>query len=269
MLQKANIGGVELEYEVHGSGEPVVLIHGSVVADSYVPMLSEAVLSRYRMVRYRRRGFGNSTHPASIISISDQANDCHALMRHLNLSRAHVAGHSYGGVIALQLAMEHPTAVHSLALLEPALVGIVPDSAQLMGGMGPVVETYQKGDQRGALEGFLAWVAGPDWRRSFDAIPGSFEMALADTDNFFRVEMPALGEWRFTREDAQRLRAPVLAVLGADSAPIFHAVQQLVQAWMPKAKPVTIAGVNHMLQAVQPRALAETLANFWSSCPLR
>jgi pimeloyl-ACP methyl ester carboxylesterase len=137
-----------------------------------------------------------------------------------------------------------------------------------MSATAPVVETYQKGDKRAALEMFLLWVAGPDWQRFFDALPGSFEMALADTDNFFRVEMPALSEWRFTRDNADRIRQPILAILGAESAPVFAQIQKLVQAWFPQAKPVTIPRANHMLQAVEPRALAETLAGFWNSAPM-
>lgn len=269
MLEKISLDGVQLEFEVRGSGEPVILIHGSIVADSYVPMLPEPSLARYKLVRYRRRGFGNSTHPDSPISIRDQANDCLALMRELKIATAHIAGHSYGGVIALQLALDHPEVVHSLALLEPALVGVIPNSAEFMAGMAPVVKTYQQGDKRGAVEAFLSSVAGPDYRGMFDGLPGSFEMALADGDNFFRVELPAIGEWRFTRDDAKRIRHPVLAILGAASAPVFHDIHKLVQAWMPQAKPVTVPKANHMLQTIEPRAVAEVLASFWASCPLR
>ena len=268
MLKKVTIEGYQLEYEVHGAGEPAVLIHGSVLADTYLPMLSEPSLSGFKLVRYRRRGFGNSTHPVSIISIGDQAHDCWALMRELNIARAHIAGHSYGGIIALQLALDYPEAVHSLALLEPALVGVVPNAAEFVSELAPVIETHQKGDRQGALEGFFLQVAGSDWRRSFDALPGSLEMALADIDNLFHVEIPAMGQWRFTRDDAGRIHQPILAVVGGESAPIFHEIHELVQSWFPRAKPVTIPGSNHMLQVVEPRALAEVLANFWKNLPM-
>jgi pimeloyl-ACP methyl ester carboxylesterase len=267
MLDKLNLEDVELEYEVHGTGEPVVLIHGSVVADTYLPMLSEPALSRYKLLRYRRRGFGNSTHPTSVISIRDQANDCLRLLRKLSIPRAHVVGHSYGGVIALQLALDHPEAVHSLAVLEPALVGIIPNSAQFS-ALEPVVETYQNRHKQAALEAFLQLVAGPNWREWFDRLPGSFEMALADADNFFRVELPALSEWQFTPDDASRIHQPMLAVLGAESAPVFPEIQKLVLSWFPQARPVTIPRANHMLQASEPRAVAEALADFWNKVPM-
>jgi len=269
MLKKVAIDGYQLEYEVQGAGEPAVLIHGSVIADTYLPMLSEPSLGGFKLVRYRRRGFGNSTHPASIISINDQANDCRNLMSELNIARAHIVGHSYGGVIALQLALDHPEFVHSLALLEPALVRFVPNAAEFMGALLPVIETHEKGERRGALEGFFLEVAGPHWRKSFDALPGSLEMALADIDNLFRVEIPAMGEWRFTRDDAGRIHQPILAVVGGQSAPIFHEIQELAQSWFPHGTPVTVPRTNHMLQAVDPRALAEVLASFWKKLPIR
>ena len=268
-MEKATLGGVQLEYETHGSGEPVILIHGSVVADSYALMMRKPALGRYQLVRYRRRGFGGSTHPASAVSIGEQAADCLALMNYLKIPRAHVAGHSYGGVIALQLALEHADAVHSLALLEPALVGLIPNGAAFSQEMRPVMKQYSEGDKPGALGAFLGAVAGPDFRKIVDQVPGAYELALADADNFFRVEMPAIGEWRFSREDAQRIRQPVLALLGADSAPVFHEIHTLVQSWFAQAHPVAIAGVNHMLQMIDPRAIAEALGNFFASCPMR
>jgi pimeloyl-ACP methyl ester carboxylesterase len=269
MLKNVTIEDYQLEYEAHGAGEPAVLIHGSVVADTYLPMFSEPSLSSFKLVRYRRRGFGSSTHPASMISIRDQATDCWALMRELNIARAHIAGHSYGGVIALQLALDRPEAVCSLALLEPALVGVVPNAAEVMGEMAPVIATYEKGDRRRALEEFFLQIAGPDWLKSFDALPGGLEMALADIDNLFRVEIPAMGQWQFTRHDANRIHQPILAVLGGESAPVFHEIHKLVQSWFPQAIPVTIPRTNHMLQAVEPRALAEVLAGFWKNMPRR
>ena len=153
-MLKAELGAVQLEYETHGSGEPVVLIHGSVVADAHAPLLAEPALAGFRLVRYRRRGFGGSTHTEPPVTIRQQAEDCVALMRRLGVARAHLVGHSYGGVIALQLAHDHPEMVSSLALLEPALVGIIPNAA-FMEEMAPIVKRYADGDKRGALDDFL------------------------------------------------------------------------------------------------------------------
>jgi pimeloyl-ACP methyl ester carboxylesterase len=190
-------------------------------------------------------------------------------MNYLGISRAHVAGHSYGGLIALQLALDHADAVHSLALLEPALVGPIPGAAALSQELRLAMKQYSEGDKAGALGAFLGTVAGPNFRKILDRVPGAYELALADADNFFRVELPAFGEWRFSREDAHRIHQPVLALLGADSAPVFHEIQTLVLSWFVQAHPVTVAGVNHMLQMIDPRAVAEALGTFFASCPMR
>jgi pimeloyl-ACP methyl ester carboxylesterase len=109
-----------LEYEVHGRGEPVLLIHGSHVADGFLPLAREAALTdRYRLIRYHRRGFAGSDRASAPFGIDGQAGDARALLQELDVGRAHVVGHSYGAVIALQLAVQAPSAVRSLALLEP------------------------------------------------------------------------------------------------------------------------------------------------------
>jgi pimeloyl-ACP methyl ester carboxylesterase len=71
-MKRASLdGGVEVEYEVEGSGEPVFLIHGSLLADGLSLLRRDSVLQRrYRLVSYNRQGFAGSTHPNKPISIS-------------------------------------------------------------------------------------------------------------------------------------------------------------------------------------------------------
>ena len=118
-----------LEYETSGDGEAVLLIHGALIADSFLPLTREAALAdRYRLIRYRRRGHGGSDPMPVGCSIEQQAQDALALLTHLGVARAHVIGHSGGGVIAVQLAIEAPSLVHSLVLLEPILA-VRPDTS--------------------------------------------------------------------------------------------------------------------------------------------
>src|SRR5262245_10132488 len=153
-MNRAQIGGNTFEYEVRGAGEPVVLVHGSHIADAFVPLLAEPVLTdRYQLLLYHRRGFAGSTHPAGPLSIAQQAVDCRAVMQYLGVPCAHIVGHSYGGAIALQLALDAPEVVHSLALLEPALL-MVPSAQQFMEAMGPVFQLYEAGNKTGAVDGF-------------------------------------------------------------------------------------------------------------------
>lgn len=271
-MNRAQIDGRALEYEVRGTGEPVVLVHGAHIADAFAPLLAEPVLTeRYRLILYHRRGFAGSTHPNGPLSIAQQATDCHALMQHVGVRCAHVVGHSYGGAIALQLALDAPEAVHSLALLEPALL-TVPSAPQFLEALGPVLQMYEAGNKTGAVDSFLRAVVGSEYRSVLDRVlPGAFAQAVADADTFFRIELPALEQWSFTQANAGRITQPVLAVLGADSHTVWPGwveVHQLVQAWLPQAEAFVLEGATHGLQIIDPKGMAAGLAGFFARHPV-
>src|SRR5919201_4673753 len=260
-MQRARVSDVELEFEVQGSGEPVVLIHGSNVAAEFLPLLREPALSDDTLISYHRRGMAGSsrTGPASI---QQQAADCAGLLAQLGVQAAHVVGRSYGGPIALQLALDAPALVHTLALLEPALF-MVPSGAAFFEQLAPVAERYQRGDPAAAVELFLQGVGRPNARESVErAVPGGFEQAVRDADTFFQVELPAIQAWTFTQEDARRITQPVLFVLGAESLPLFSEVRGLVHAWLPQAQDLVVPGACHFLQMGNARVLVEGLKPF-------
>src|SRR3979411_3371472 len=117
---QVDLGAVQLEVEEHGSGEPVLLIHAALLADCFSPLLAQSTLrERYRLASYHRVGCAGSSRAPPPLSIADQASHARLLLEHLGISRAHVVGHSSGGSIALQLALDAPDLVKSLALLEP------------------------------------------------------------------------------------------------------------------------------------------------------
>ena len=123
-MNRAALDGIELDYEMAGSGDPVVLVHAGVLADWFKPLMSESALSmRYRLVRYHRVGYSGSTRVTGPVSLADQARHLRALMEHLAIERAHFVGHSSSGNILLQMALDVPDLVQSLVLMEPALLG--------------------------------------------------------------------------------------------------------------------------------------------------
>lgn len=266
MIERASVDGLTLEYEVVGSGDPVVLIHGSHIADTFATLMAEPVLSEhFRLIRYRRRGFAGSSSAENPLPVSTQAADCLALLRQLGVQRAHVVGHSYGGAIALQLALDAPESVRSLSLLEPALLG-VPSGPQLLEQIERIVTTYEAGDRAGAVDAFLTAVCGKAYRTAVEsALPGAMGQAVADADTFFGVELPALGEWTFSGEDAARVKQPVLAVLGADSDTVFGEGNQLLLDWFPQAKRFVLPRAAHLLHVQNPGDMARALAGFLSN----
>jgi len=278
-MDRANIEGVELEYEIRGTGEPVVLVHAGVFAGWFKPLFEEpALTSSYRVLSYHRIGYAGSSRVAGPVSIAQQASQLRSLMRRLGIKRAHIVGHSSGGNIALQLALDAPDVVGSLALLEPALVaspsGPQKDSAAIGSSfqIGPVLQLYAAGDKAGAVDAWMRGVGGQNYRAALDrALPGAFDQAVADADTFFGQELPAVRQWSFTREDAIRIKHPVLAVLGAKStevSPLFGKRQELLLAWLPNVEAFILPDATHLLHVQNPRSMAAGLATFFARHPL-
>lgn len=162
-MKTARLDGVDLEYDVEGSGEPVLLIGTGPIADSFLPFLSEkALVERYRLIVYRQRGQARGGRGPEPVSFVEHAADAAALLAHLGVRRAHVAGHSTGASIALQLALDRPELVQTLALLEPPLTGAASAGA-FFEKAGPALAAHGGGDREGAMAGFLALVSGLDW----------------------------------------------------------------------------------------------------------
>src|SRR5256886_15627680 len=94
---KENSGSIELYYEDHGSGQPVVLIHGYPLSgrawDKQVPVLLE---HGHRVITYDRRGFGKSSQPTTGYDYDTFANDLHTLLQTLDLREVTLVGHSMG-----------------------------------------------------------------------------------------------------------------------------------------------------------------------------
>lgn len=276
-MKRVSAGGVELEYETRGSGELVVLVHAGIFADWFKPLLAEPTLTgRYRVTSYHRAGYAGSGRPAGSISIAQQAGHLRDLMRSLGIERAHLVGHSSGGNIVLQLALDAPHMVQALVLLEPALPVATSGPQRLLAtqaAMAPVFDAYRAGDKAGAVDGFLRGVSGPGYRAVLErALPGAFEQGVADADTFFTQELPAVRQWSWTREAAARIGQPALSVVGAKSlalSPIWSERHEMLLAWLPRAEALVLPDATHLLHVEHPRAVAEALAGFFARHPFR
>ena len=270
-METARVNGVELEYEVVGSGEPVLLI-SPVLADGFVPLIAEPVLARrYQLIRYHKRGWVGSTCTLGPVSVVDHARDAAALLGHLGVPRAHVAGHSSGGAVAAQLALVDPDLVETLALLELSLVA-VPSAEAFAQQISPALEAYGGGDHEGALAIFMSVVGGADWeacRAVLDErLPGAVAQAVKDADTFFGVELPALIEWEFGPERAAAIRQPVLSVVGTDTHPVWVETAAFLRSVLPEVEERTIDGVGHLLHIQDAEPVARAMAEFLARHPL-
>jgi pimeloyl-ACP methyl ester carboxylesterase len=263
---RLRVDDFELEYSSRGTGEPLLFVHGGLLTSWLDPMSREVALSaRYRMISYHRPGYGRSSLPSAPINLEDQARCGLALLHHLGVDRAHLVGHSIGGCIALQLALDAPDAVRSLALLEPPVMSAVTD----LRGMHALREAgprWQQGDARGAVDLFMKGMVDPDYQKFFeDTSPHGIQELLDGATAFFTTDQAAVQAWKFTAAHAARIKQPVLLVIGDGSArvnPIRSQVQRSLLEWLPDAHPFTLPGATHLLPLQKPAELAKALIDF-------
>lgn len=277
-MDTVSVNGVELAYEVTGDGEPILLIHGAFVCDAMKPLADR--LDDYRVIRYHRRGYGESSGGVCP-DLATHAADARALLQSLDAAPAHVIGHSYGGSTALQLAIDAPDALKSITLLEAATPGQTPNAEATGGVIGQVIAPFFEGRGEEAVDRFLHMVFGPDWREQVAQAlsPASVDQAISDADDAFAGDLGSLMSWTITGEQVADVDCPVLIVLGADTdatvnsaladmaidAPKVDAFAEMteVQAgWMPHAHVLTLPGINHALQVQDAGTVAGVIGTF-------
>jgi pimeloyl-ACP methyl ester carboxylesterase len=187
----------------------------------------------------------------------DQAADAKALLRELEISRAHFVGYSYGGGVALQLALDSPDLVGSLCLLEPS----IPSAPVYVDDIEEIVALYTCGDTEAAVDAFLRQVLGSDYRAALEEHlgPGAFDRVLADSDAGFRVEAESLATWD---ADVGQVRQPVLAVLGEETVPAAHSVHSTLKAMLPQLEELVIPGTNHAFPFTNRDVVMDEISDF-------
>jgi len=204
--------GDRLYYEVHGEGEPLLLVPGlSGVAAFWAPLVPVLAQS-YRVVLHDHRGTGRSTHARIDYSVDQMTDDVVQLMDHLGIESAHLIGHSTGGAIGQTIALDRPERLRKLVLTatwtkaDAYFRRLFEVRAACLGDSGP--EAYVRGN---------AIYMRPPWsvRDNIEAIERQEVEALANFPPpevmLSRIEAIC----RFDRSEAlHRIEAPTL-VLGA------------------------------------------------------
>ena len=120
-MPEAFINGFRMHYETHGSGQPLVMIHGGLGGGEGCAQMmehhAELLSGQFQVISYDRRAAGRSETPADGYSIPNYTEDLRSLLAHLGVTRAHILGSSAGGPIALKFALDHSDMTLSLLLI--------------------------------------------------------------------------------------------------------------------------------------------------------
>lgn len=154
----------DINYEVKGEGEPIVMIHGFALDSRVWQKQVEELSKTNKVITYDLRGFGKSSLPNGIYSHSE---DLHELLKELNIQNPKIVGHSFGGEIAVEYALKYPNEVNSLVLISPSLRGVK---------INPEFEALKKLGEAGDIEGLKKRILENPTFRDFQE--GSKEMEL-------------------------------------------------------------------------------------------
>ncbi|HZM38376.1 MAG TPA: alpha/beta hydrolase [Acidimicrobiales bacterium] len=256
------IDGTQVDYQVEGEGERVMLLHSAAFEPWYEPLAHE--LRDFAVLRFTRLPPRTESGSYTPLSLAGDAATSVQLLDHLGWESAHAVGHSYGALLALQVARDAPERVGSLALLEPAIRD-VPSATEVLASLGPAIVAYRRGETTAAVDGFLQSVAGPDYSTHLDRVlPGAFDTSIDRADLFFQAEMPVVQHWSFGPDEAQDVTQPVLNVVGELSVPRFAEGADLVQTWFPQAERYVLPRAGHLLMVQNAPDLADRLAQFFT-----
>ena len=244
----ADVNGIKLYYETHGTGRPLILLHGGLASgDTFGPNLSALAAGR-QVITVDLQGHGRTADIDRPLNAELMAGDIAALIKHLKLDRPDVMGYSLGGGVAFFVALRHPELVGKLVLVSTAIKrnAFYPEILAQQVQVGPAAAEAMK--QTPMYQLYASVAPRPeDWAR----LLGKLGDAMKDDFDFSK--------------DVAKIQATTLVVAGdADIFPPAHAVElfgllgggQRDGGWdgsgRPKSSLAILPGVTHYTMAIAP-----------------
>jgi 3-oxoadipate enol-lactonase len=253
-----DVGGGKIYYETRGNGPALVLVHDGLLHREMWDGQWEVFAKTYRVNRYDRRGYGRSDLQKQPYS---EIEDLHALLTHLRVSRASFIGSSAGGGLVVDYTLAHPQTIEKLIL-----VGAV------VGGLSFSEHFNQRNREnfRPLAERHDMTATIANWARDPYLIAGNNETArrrLRDllTQNPQNIAHP----YNFTKPPPRpalahlrEITAPTLIIVGESDIPDVHAHVGALQAGIPKAKRIVLAGTGHLPYLEKPEEFTTLALGF-------
>jgi len=255
-MPHAQVNGVSVYYEDHGSGLPLLLTHGySSTGDMWRPQV-EALSGRYRVIIWDMRGHGRTDSPGAPEAYSEALTvaDMCELLRSLRVRRAVVGGHSLGGYMSLAFHMAHPEMVRALVLCDTG-PGYRSDRARA--GWNEMAEA-----QAGALE-----------EKGLEALGRSLEVTTVRHQQRSALGLALAARGVLAQHDSRvidslaSIAVPTLVVVG-ERDKLFLAASDYMVSHIPGTRKVVVSDAGHAPNLEQPHAFNGALQTFLDSLGL-
>jgi pimeloyl-ACP methyl ester carboxylesterase len=282
-MRQIAINGTSLEYHEVGSGESLVLVHGS-ASDRRTWHLQEgAFAERFRVISYSRRYHWPNApiQDGTDYSMNEQVSDLQALIRSRDLAPVHLIGHSYGAFLCLLLAMREPSLVHTLVLAEPPVITLFvssnpkpPEILRLLvtrprtaaalikfgaKGVAPARKAFLRGDMKAGIRTFGDAVFGPG---GYDHLPEPRKAQVHDNRANVKAELLGSGFVPLEVTDLRRVEVPALLVTAENSISLFHRLTDRLGELLPRTERADIPGASHMMHEDNAAAYNHAVQSF-------
>jgi pimeloyl-ACP methyl ester carboxylesterase len=185
--------GVNYWYEIRGTGEPLLLLHGGMFTTELFGPVLTMLAEKRRVIGVHLHGHGRTALGDRPIDLVDMGRDMAVVIRGLGLNRVDVMGHSLGGGVALQLAIQHPELVRRLVLVSTPYASdgffpeLLPQQAALSGAMVDMLEGTPM------YEAYAAVAPKPeDFPRLLDAMGEQFKRPYDWSEDVKKLTMPVM-----------------------------------------------------------------------------
>jgi esterase len=243
---------VSLYYEEHGTGKPILCIHGTGSSAALWSDAAGELARRGRTILYDRRGFSRSERPEPFVTnVNQHADDAAALVDALAAGPALVIGRSQGGEIAVDLALRYPDRLRALALLEGGALSLSETFMRWDAELTQKVMAAAEADASTVAEKFVSSVLG-------DA---GWELLPEPVKQIFTANGPAIvaeargGLLDVSVEQLGSIDRPTLLVAGKDSPPAFAEATSIAANAIPGAKVAWVDG-GRLIDPAHPVVLS-------------
>jgi len=265
-MPEVTSGEVTISFSDEGSGRPVVLLHGHTLDRRvWLPVVPHLLEAGLRVIRPDLRGHGRSTRPDSGYHVSHHSADVVGVLDSVGVDRAAVVGFSFGGGVALELAVTQPSRITAMGLVAP----VMPDrpfEPAFMENLRDVARAIRSEGVTEAMAG--PWASSPLFAHSFTKA-GIREAVAAIVAGFPGAEFLATERDRVERDwnvpdRLAEIAAPTAVMVGEMEMPGFKAFAEEAAGGIPGSTLEVVPDCGHLLPLEAPDAIANMIIGLFS-----
>jgi len=257
---KAPVAGTSIEYDLRGSGPPVLFLHAFPLNMKMWDAQARALEGAHQVVRFDARGFGATPPGDGLLTMERIADDAVALLDHLGLSKVIVCGLSMGGYAAFALVRRHPERVKGLVLADTRTA---PDSPEGRRSRSAQAETVRREGPPGIADAFLRKALGETTHEERpEVVARAREMILAASARGIVDALAGLAARADSGPTLREIHVPTLVVCGAEDALTPVADAEAIQRGVPGSTLQIIPKAGHLSALEDPAAFNAALAGF-------